>query len=215
MPAPTTSSSATLSQNTTIQTKFLAVLPQIEAHVRFRFRSLPRDHQEECVAETIAYCWLQFRRLMQRDRDPTEFTGALVRFAVLAVQSGRSIGRPLNRKELYSMVARVPKRRIESLESQGPGQTAAWKHVLVEKRGFAPDQVAATRIDFQEWRNSLPVRSRRVADLLASGEQASVVARILQISRTRVTQLRQELAESWQAFHGEAEPKRGLEGAMA
>ena len=158
------------------------------------------------VAEVVAYAWRWFSRLIQRGKDPTRFLTTFNRYAVLAVKNGRSVGQSYNRKELWAAAARNAEVRVQSLENRCGMDGVAWKDLVVEKRAFPPAEVAATRLDFAEWRERLPARSRRIADLLARGEQASAVARRFQISRARVTQLRQELAASWRAFQGELEP---------
>ena len=60
--------------------------------------------------------------------------------------------------------------------------------------------LAAFRVDFSAWLVGLPERKRRVAELLAEGHEGFVVARLVGIAQSRVSQLRGELAENWQNF---------------
>ena len=79
-----------------------------------------------------------------------------------------------------------------------------WRDVLVEDRQATPADIAAARIDVSAWLESLPPRSRRLAERLALGESTSDAARQLGVSRSRVSQLRRELHRAWQAFQGES-----------
>jgi FixJ family two-component response regulator len=76
----------------------------------------------------------------------------------------------------------------------------------VEDKHSGPAEVASTRIDFRAWLESLPVRTRHVAETLATGEATSHVARMFDISASRVSQLRLELYHAWLVFTGEVVP---------
>lgn len=56
------------------------------------------------------------------------------------------------------------------------------------------------RVDFESWREQLPDRMRQVVDLLSAGMSPSELADQLGVSRARVSQLRNELADDWQGF---------------
>jgi FixJ family two-component response regulator len=73
----------------------------------------------------------------------------------------------------------------------------------VEDHHAGPAEIAATRIDFGQWLNTLGSRRRRIAQVLATGETTSRVARQFRISPARVSQLRSELRAAWHAFQGE------------
>ena len=82
-------------------------------------------------------------------------------------------------------------------------QNTQWKEILVEDRNATPAELAASRIDFPAWLATLSRRNRRIALRLADGDAAGAVAQRFGISPGRISQLRRELAETWQAFHGE------------
>ena len=69
-----------------------------------------------------------------------------------------------------------------------------------------PADEAAFRVDFAAWLGGLPEKKRRVAELLAEGHEGVVVARLVGIAQSRVSQLRHELEASWGALQGEATP---------
>ncbi len=78
-----------------------------------------------------------------------------------------------------------------------------WLEVLVEDRHAGPAETAASRIDFPAWLKTLSKRKRRIAWKLALGEAAGRVAQLFSVSTSRISHLRRELEQSWQAFHGE------------
>ena len=84
--------------------------------------------------------------------------------------------------------------------------TGEWQELVVEDRHSTPADVAATRVDFRAWLESLPERTRRVAETLATGEATSHVARMFGCSASRISQLRRELYNAWRVFTGEAAP---------
>jgi hypothetical protein len=60
------------------------------------------------------------------------------------------------------------------------------------------------RIDFGDWLAGLPRRQRRIAELLATSESTSEAAETFRVSRGRVSQIRRELEDSWDAFQAGA-----------
>ena len=80
----------------------------------------------------------------------------------------------------------------------------AWREILIEDRHAGPAEIAATRLDFAAWLRSLPGRLRKVAKVLATGETTTAAAQKFCVSAGRISQLRQELYQSWRRFVGEA-----------
>jgi len=60
--------------------------------------------------------------------------------------------------------------------------------------------------------DSLSSRDRRIAEELATGETTGAVAFKFRVSAGRVSQLRRELKQSWDEFHGQTR-SRGLRAA--
>jgi hypothetical protein len=65
--------------------------------------------------------------------------------------------------------------------------------------------VAAGRIDFGNWLQVLTARLRRIAKVLATGESTTRAAKRFSVSPGRISQIRQELKQSWETFQGETE----------
>jgi hypothetical protein len=58
--------------------------------------------------------------------------------------------------------------------------------------------------DFASWLRLLPTLRRKIALALASGETTSATAKKFGVTPARISQLRQWLKESWEAFQGGA-----------
>ena len=78
-----------------------------------------------------------------------------------------------------------------------------WQEVLVTDRHVDPADLAASRIDFPAWLETLKRRDRKIAMKLAFGEQPGRVARKFRLTAGRISQLRRELHDAWNRFHGE------------
>jgi len=53
------------------------------------------------------------------------------------------------------------------------------------------------RLDFESWLQSLPCRHRRIAQYLSLGNRTADAARKFNVSNGRISQMRAELARSW------------------
>ena len=184
---------------------FLALLPDIHRHVRFAFRRLQSDRREEAIQEALANALVAYIRLHELGKTAVAYASPLADYAVRQVCGGRQVACPLNSYEVLSRYAQrkrgfTVKRLQRSDESEG-----AWKEILVEDPTCTPAELAASRLDFDDWLRCLPRHKQRVASTLASGETTSETAKKFKVTPGRVSQLRRELAESWDQFHGEAE----------
>ena len=186
---------------------FVAMLPQIEAHARYAFRRLKGDHREEAVQEAICNCCLAFARLVEQGRAEAATWSSLARYAVAQVRDGRRVGCPRNVKDVTSRHCQQRKAvRVRSLHDWDD-EEEQWREVLVEDKRATPADLAASRIDFPAWLQTLSRRDRKIALKLSEGESTSRVARLFRLSSGRVSQLRGELREAWRAFHGEIDAR--------
>ncbi len=76
-----------------------------------------------------------------------------------------------------------------------------WRQILVEGRRAGPAETAASRIDFADRLRRLPDTLRTVAELLGAGETTGATAREFELSAGRVSQMRLESENRWEAFH--------------
>jgi hypothetical protein len=184
---------------------FMALLPDIRRHVRFAFRRLQADRREEAIQEALANALVAYIRLYELGKAAVAYASPLADYAVRQVCSGRQVACPLNSYEILSPYAQR-KHGFTVNRLQRPDETeGTWKEILVEDPTCTPAELAASRLDFDAWLRRLPRHKQRVASTLASGETTSETAKKFKVTPGRVSQLRRELAESWDQFHGEAE----------
>jgi hypothetical protein len=150
--------------------------------------------------------------LLRRGKDPVEVgvTG-IANNAIRYVRNGRRVGNTSCSPGAMDVFRRAQKARdfkVVSLDSNDqfiPGSlVGTWKEWLACDHRVGPADEAAFRLDFSAWLAGLPEKKRRVAELLAEGHEGLVVARLVGIAQSRVSQLRGELEASWRAFQGPA-----------
>jgi hypothetical protein len=184
-----------------LQQDFVSLLPDIERYAKHVFRRCRLADRDELVSETVARMWLFFVRLSARSKDPRRVFRPLLRFCVLAVKDGRRVGERRNRRELCHR-ARRDGLRIVSLEDWDDQSRSPWREILAETKAFSPAETAAARLDIEAWLKAQSARDRSIASLLAAGERTSSVAKKFRLSCARVSQLRNELKESWERYQG-------------
>lgn len=210
--APCADSNLTCEQRTKTpdaSNAFLKLLPAIRADVRFAFRRMTADAHEEATQEAVSNAYAAFSRLVDQGRAEVAAASPLARFAVAQVRAGRMIGTRYNVRDVLSPACRQRKRVVVERLDQRNDDRGGWKQALVEDRTCTPAELAASRIDFAEWLDSLPARRREIAQRLASGESTCDVAREFHLSPARISQIRNELRTSWDQFH---EPKTSDSG---
>ena len=130
--------------------RFLQTLPTIRRIVRYRFRRLPADPREEAVQEVIANCFVAYARLVARGRECVAFPTPLARFAIAQYRAGRRIGNRLNKHDLTSPCRnRKSRDSVSSLFQRAEG--GHWQELVVQDKRSTPADVAAIRLDFQQW----------------------------------------------------------------
>jgi hypothetical protein len=186
------------------QAAFSNMLPTIQKYARLAFRHLPATEREEAVQEAIANACVAYARLVQQGRCERAFPTVLARFAIAQVRDGRKVGAAINSGDVMSRRAQqrhgFTVERLDRFDHCGGHWIEA---VVPDSRTPIVDQVWF-RIDFPEWLRRLSRRDRRVALVLAEGNRTNDVARQFRLSPGRVSQLRRQLYDTWQTFHGEA-----------
>lgn len=176
---------------------FLAIKPTVERQAAFAFRRLGPAEREEAIAEAVAAAFQSFLSLIRRGKDPFQFPSLLANRAVQHVYGGRRVGTPLNSGDVFSRQARQRGDfRLHSLRE-------AWSEALLDNRQTPVLDQVCFRHDFPTWLQSLTPRDRRIANLLAMGHSTKSMAKRFGLSPARIAQLRRELHDGWQEFHGE------------
>ena len=183
---------------------FLSMLPAFVGYARKALRNLPPEAREDALCEVVANTFVAFTRLVERGKKDLAYPTVLARYAVAQFHAGRRVSGSLNSKELYSALEQK-KGDLRIVYIGTPReQRGGWKELLIDSHRMSVADLAALRVDFPAWLDTLPRRTRRIAEDLAMGERTRDVAKKNRLSPGRVSQLRRELEGSWKEFVGEA-----------
>ena len=186
--------------------KFLALLPAIVTHARIAFRALPPDARQEAVQEVVCNACCAVARLAELGKLDLAYATVLARYGVAQVRDGRKVGSKLNCKDAMSPYCQRLKGIVVERLDHFDETEECWQEILIPDQTCTPAELAASRLDFPAWLDTLSRRDRKIALKLATGETTSNTARKFRLSEGRVSQLRRELAESWCEFVGEEPP---------
>jgi hypothetical protein len=184
--------------------KFLVMLPAILTHARVAFRYLKPEARAEAVAECVANAMVAFTRLHALGKVDLAYPTVPARYAVAQINDGRKVGGRLDIHDVSSAYCQRWKHVVMERLDHFDEEENAWREILVEDRRAGPAEVAATRVDFAEWLQSLPKRLREIATVLASGETTTATARRFKVTPGRISQIRKLLHHAWRQFAGEA-----------
>jgi len=187
---------------------FLRMAPAIERHAKIAFRGLRAEARAETVQDVLCNVCSAMAGLAEPGKLDLAYPSVLARFGVAQVKDGRKVGCPLNVRDVSSPYCQRARGVVMERLDKYDAEEECWQEVLVPDRTCTPAQLAASRIDFPAWLQTLKPRDRKIAMKLATGETTSKVGRLHRISAGRVSQLRRELHEAWLRFHGEAEPPK-------
>ena len=184
--------------------EFLAMLPAIRHSAQIAFRKLPPELRHDLIEEVVANSYVAFARLVERGQADRASASPLARYAIAQVRVGRRVGSRLRIGDALSTYAQYRKQFFVERLDHFSEEDGCWGEVLVEDKRATPADVAACRIDFASWLRLLPRRRRKIALALAGGETTSSAAKMFGLSAARISQLRDWLKRSWEAFQGEA-----------
>jgi hypothetical protein len=180
--------------------RFLDMLPTIKRYACKSFREFDRETKEDLVEECVANCYCAYARLVERGKEHVAFPTRLAGYAVRQIKDGRRVGKKGNAKDVYDIHARVKGGYQLKYIGSPHEQCGGWKEQLIDNRRTPVPEQAAFRLDFPCWLRTLSRRDRRIVNQLAAGERTSDVARKFGVSAGRVSQMRGQLREGWEAF---------------
>jgi hypothetical protein len=178
------------------QAVFLALLPALEMQARQLVRRCPCRDREEASQAVLAYAALECARLAERNRLHLAFPSPLARFGWKQYYAGRSVGGSVNSRDVASLIGQRQRGCLMEPFDE-------WQEATVETRRTTPAEIAALRVDFGDWLQTLSPRDRMLTNELARGESTNAVATMFRLTAGRVSQLRREFEKSWRRFVGE------------
>jgi len=183
---------------TTWQSDFVAMLPEIEQKLRLAFCRLDPEAREDAIEEAIVHSLLSYANLHEQGRAEVATPSSLAWYSSRQVKRGRPTTGKMNGKDPMSRYAQIG--NGIKIERQ-PGNWIAT--LVLDKRASVEDQVAA-KLDVGAWFATLTKRMKGIAKDLAFGCSTSEVAKKYGVTAGRISQLRRVLQESWVAYQGEA-----------
>ena len=182
---------------------FLSLLPAIARYASRAFRLLDVEARDEAVQEVVAKSFSAYQRLLDRGRGDAIAAAPLARYAIAQTKVGRCLGGELNCDDVSSRYGQLRHGiELKSLEHLDEVD-GTWKSILVEDPTATPAEIAAIRVDFQAWLDTLPSRLREIAEQLSIGETTQAVAQLFQVTAGRISQIRKQLQHAWEEFQGE------------
>jgi hypothetical protein len=179
------------------------MLPAIQRQALLAFQGMPGDTREDLIQEVIANAAVAFKTLWEKGKEAVAYPTPLARYGIRQVKQGRKVGAKLNVRDVSSQYCQAAKGiNLERLD-RFDCERGEWLEVLVEDRHAGPAEIAAARIDINDWFQKLPARDRQMASALAIGRSTGEVARQFGVSSARISQKRREYFESWRDFLGE------------
>ena len=191
---------------TTWQSDFVAMLPEIQQKLRLAFCRLDAEAREDAIEEGVVHSLLAYIRLHDQGRAEVATPSSLAWYSSRHVKRGRPAGGRMNGKEPLSRYAQLGRGiQVEQLDGYSKKRDE-WIDTLVEdKRAPVADQVAA-KMDVGAWFATLTKRMKEIAKDLAFGCSTSEVAKKHGVTAGRISQLRRSLEESWSVYQQEASP---------
>jgi hypothetical protein len=181
---------------------FLAMLPAIRRSAQVAFRKLPPELRHDLIEEVVANSYVAYARLVERGQADRATPSPLARYAIAQIRVGRRVGSRLRIGDALSTYAQYRKQFFVERLDHFSEEDGCWGEILVEDKRATPADVAACRIDFAEWLRRLTARLRKIALTLAAGETTSAAAEMFGVSPARISQIRELLKKSWEAFQG-------------
>jgi len=184
------------------QHAYVAIMPRIVLHAKIYFRHMVcNDSRENAIAEVVALTWMWFARLVQKGKQPELFASVLAAYATRAVRSGRRLCGQEKSRDVLSPLAQACRSFTVSPLPEGSSLDGnTFDEALIDNTQTAvPDQVAF-RVDFPAWLSTRTDRDRAIIGELMAGERTLEVSQKFQVSQPRISQLRRDYLEDWDAF---------------
>ena len=179
------------------------MLPAIRRSAQISFRKVRPELRGELIEEVVANCYVAYARLIERGQADRVCHPPWPALRLPRSAPGAVLGTACGSATRYHPTPSTSKQFFVEPLDQFDEEEDCWQQILIEDKRATPAEVAACRIDFAEWLRRLTARLRKIALALASGETTKGAAEKFGLSPARISQLREWLKKSWEAFQGE------------
>lgn len=188
-----------------IQSRFMAMYPELQSRATAIGRSINRRDPEDAAAEVIAAMWANFRQAAQRHR---WLNAKQLAWAAMAyVKGGRSIAGSSTTDVCATGTALMGRATVLPLSAFTHQQTDAWRTPTTDRlqKDFdkavsgrwreSPADRCATKLDWAAFATTLTPRRRSVLHGFARGDRPGEMAKRLEVSAGRISQVSVELQD--------------------
>lgn len=154
-----------------------------EARQRAEIAFARDPDRDSKITDSQSYAW-QFARTA----DPGVSYEAVAAMAIRRTKSPRSLG---------VSVRSIDHPRNRSKHAREPADV---RHLELFRVGDDPAEIVCLSIDYAAWLRSLTTVKLRVVISLVAGYRTGEIAEMVGLSYSRISQLRRELADSWDRF---------------
>jgi hypothetical protein len=182
------------------QTAYTQAAPDIRRLAHHFHGSLHGDLHDDAVAETEAFVWWAFRKLIAQGRDPLPLLGNIVDFAARRVRAG---ARFAGKVHLRDALSRQREGSFVASLSAGKDEVARQVRFALRDRAPGPAEEAITSLDWEAFLQSLPDENYRdMARGLAEGSTQAEIGARRGVSKAAAQQMGVRLRAKYTAFHG-------------
>lgn len=182
--------------------EFVALVGATRARAWSAFRYVRcTDTRLDKVAEVVAMAWVRWHSLIDRGEDPRPVAGAIAGYSISAVRAGFTLGTHKTTTDVLVPAAqRCHRFRVVRLTVNCSRKTNVSCRELIDPAAANPAELAAARVDWDEWSQSLPPVQRCACGYFVEGYTNHETARTMRIGTDRVKRARRKLKNSWRSY---------------
>lgn len=180
---------------------FEEILPELRQRVSHYLRKIPVQFREDLELEAIGLALQLFRSLERRGQTSRATAGSLAHFARKMIFQGRALSHSRNVHDINSPYCWKEKGVRKQPMHRFDREHGIWQEVTYEDTRTPVAEQVAFRVDFPAWLSGLSQQKRQMVQALLEGLSTKEAAEQLKITAGRVSQLRRELFDGWNAYH--------------
>jgi hypothetical protein len=184
------------------QRAYTQAAPDIRRLAHYFHRRLRGELHKEAVAETEAFVWVAFLKLIEEGRDPLSTIPTIVDFEGRRVRELRRFAGKVHAQDALSQESRQRDGYLVTSLSRPEKEVAPEVRSAMRHRSPGPAEVAIANADWEAFLKSLPDdRYRDLARGLVDGYTLKEIAARRGVSAESVRQLTDRLQQKYVAFH--------------
>lgn len=191
-------------ETTTAQREFVECLDVIQAAIARACRKIRNaDRREETQAEALAHAWRRWLSLSVSSHEPRALAAHIGHWAAKSALAGeRFAGRNREACPLDERAQCYGRTVVIRFDRPLPWGERVYAEDLRDTRNFSPADLAAFRIDWLAFVQTLSPKQRFLSEALASGRSQTEVADTCGVDRSAITNQKKRLLAAWEAFQG-------------